>query len=331
MSKGRYSRGHLHRRALGLGEPRARPQLWNDALRCCAWAQRCCGDLGARLQTDAVSAATTSSAGAKYLRAGSCSWGPQAAWSATAWLSLPPSPSFNYWWLFFPASITTGTQVLAASTTPWWTREKPAISRCRAGPWSPSRGRPFPSSISFPGSDRWAQRATEVAVACMYGSAGGAVPAPSPAPMCRCSRLHPFSLHPGEGDTGIGGSLRGKRWEPSAPLRSTRWNRSLHSTKPDGLIRTARGWSWSTLRGAGQPEDHRPKYRRQGSAFKTNHILFPHNKLSEGISNTLTIQSTQVWCQFHSRQSPERLSANVFTTVSDQTSEASFGLGQRIS
>ncbi|KAK4813478.1 hypothetical protein QYF61_008983 [Mycteria americana] len=77
-------------------------------------------------------------------------------------------------------------------------------------------------------------------------------------------------------------------------LPSARPNCSLPSTKPDGLTRTARGWSWSTLRGAGRPEDHSPKYRQQGSAFKTNHILFPRNKLSEGIPNTLTIQSTQV-------------------------------------
>lgn len=84
-----------------------------------------------------------------------------------------------------------------------------------------------------------------------------------------------------------------------APQRAESWSKtpfrySLHSTKPGGLTPTARGWSWSISRGAGQPEGYRLKHRQQVSALKTNHILFPRNKLSERIANTLTIQSTQV-------------------------------------
>lgn len=226
----------------------------------------------------------------------------------------------------------TGTQVPAAWTIPWWTREKPVISQCRVGPWSPSSGHPFPSSISFPGSDRWAERAREAALGFGFYVWER---------MCRQGVVMPVAaafLPPSQGGR--------QRWEPprevvgaiSSPLAGGQWLHLEYKTKPlspqpkarrphsycEGmeLVNLERSWT------AWRP---RAKHRRQGSAFKTNHILFPRNKLSEGISNTLTIQSTQVWCQFHSRQSPERLSANVFTTVSDQTSEASFGLGQRIS
>lgn len=96
----------------------------------------------------------------------------------------------------------------------------------------------------------------------------------------------------------------GQCWELSAPPQRAEprsktpfhylFHYSLRSTKPGGLTLTARGWSWSISRGAGQPEGYRLKHRQQVSALKTNHILFPRNKLSERIANTLTIQSTQV-------------------------------------
>lgn len=194
-----------------------------------------------------------------------------------------------------------------------------------------SRQRPVSRAGPGSGFEFWLACVGVLKGPCSLPAAGAQMPVAAPLlTPSRGGRLQQRREPPREA-LGAISSSPASRLEGSSTAGSARWNCSLHSTKPDGLVRTARGWSWSTLRGAGQPEDRRAKHRHQGSAFKTNHILFPRNKLSEGISNTLTIQSTQVWCQFHSRQSPERLSANVFTTVSDQTSEASFGLGQRIS
>lgn len=106
------------------------------------------------------------------------------------------------------------------------------------------------------------------------------------------------SRHPGEGDMGCRGNLRREGWEPPAPPGpggSSTDSVALSAAQSQAAALLLRG------DGAGQPGEELdslkppgPKHRQRGSAFKTNHILFPRNKLSEGISNTLTIQSTRV-------------------------------------